>query len=405
MQTTIAALETNGTIGQARIGVSSSIHFRAADWTDVEWIDTTPFHNFSSEKAFTYGESGGVFFVYISRDVTNHAEFVKISLSTSPSVVQTITEPVQLDHFGGVQDVMLTRLSSTYSVISYVVSDYRNLQIWSSNLSTQFDVPGTPTVAYSALSRDLGPESYKAQRLSDTTAEFLVPSTDSRSRDRWQIDRVVSNIFEPDSDVNTLVKGNDFDTRVTLGESFTAYNNSYALSLDTLKASNQIGGTSVYQSDYGVVSVPIKTRGAQLVDHTVFGEVFTSLVWNVNNLKKGNAQFVEFTKVHIKVAPKLVLFATTNSNNVVDGYASNSLTDWTSMSDIQVTTAQWYRCTKRITAVLKVVPKTCKKIVGQTGGGYTPTSADLGKYLTVALKAKNLYGTATAVLPSSKAIR
>ena len=64
-------------------------------------------------------------------------------------------------------------------------------------------------------------------------------------------------------------------------------------------------------------------------------------------------------------------------------------------------TYQWYRCTKAATASTSSVPSTCTKISGATGLTYVLKSADVGRYLRVAVVAKSKAGTITILTRST----
>ena len=64
-------------------------------------------------------------------------------------------------------------------------------------------------------------------------------------------------------------------------------------------------------------------------------------------------------------------------------------------------TYQWYRCTKAATASTSTVPSTCAKISGATSGTYVLKSADVGRYVRVAVVAKSNAGTITILTRST----
>lgn len=64
-------------------------------------------------------------------------------------------------------------------------------------------------------------------------------------------------------------------------------------------------------------------------------------------------------------------------------------------------TYQWYRCTKAATASTSTVPSTCAKISGATSGTYLLKSADVGRYVRVAVVAKSNAGTITILTRST----
>ncbi|MEN9992607.1 MAG: hypothetical protein RLY83_177 [Actinomycetota bacterium] len=62
---------------------------------------------------------------------------------------------------------------------------------------------------------------------------------------------------------------------------------------------------------------------------------------------------------------------------------------------------QWFRCDYQQRAKALDVPSDCVAIGGQTADTYTPTTADSGKFLSVAVRGSNEHGSQTAYSPST----
>lgn len=75
---------------------------------------------------------------------------------------------------------------------------------------------------------------------------------------------------------------------------------------------------------------------------------------------------------------------------------------WDSMPAItERETIQWISCTSALGSATSEIPSTCANISGATTGSYQLKEADLGKYVTFKVTAKNLAGTTTVAAATS----
>lgn len=411
-QMTIAALEFTGS-SNARIGLTSTVYLRSAYWTDPLWISAGQQNSFDTQDAFLSDGYDGAFFFYIDQSDGGRAKWVKIStannpnypLPNEPAIIQSVSNPSTIEAAANLSVIKVTRLNTNHSVLTFATDAYRNLQIWRAEVSTQFDNVGIPLVAFSAASRDLTSSGYSVNRVTDNSFEIVVKSVDSRLPDYWRLDRVTTNIFDFDSDTINIAKGIDQDLSSVTGTSYESQNSGYVMAVGTTKADGTLGQTGVYRSDFGIVPVPVKTKGGSVIQQTLMHDDFEGNTFNVNLVVKGTSEFAEITKIVVKSKPMLFLYSHTYSAQPVGTAISYTLTDWTSATYVQGSSTQWLRCTKRVLAVTIGLPKTCKRIVGETNSAYTIQGADVGKYLTVQLSATNRWGTSSYIIPSTKVVK
>lgn len=401
-QTTIAALDYEGDETQVKIGLISSAYFRQPYWTDPTWIPSNLQYNFDSESAFSWGTSGGVFFVYVHRDTSNTIEIRKVTFNNDST--QTVSDPRTLSRIPGGTEPKLTFISGTKSVVTWLNTDYGALEVWASNVDSQNDQYQNDAVIWNATGKSLS-ANYEVKKVSTDTYQVLIPLNDSEVYDQRIVSTMTVSLSDGSATPAWILPGNNFELAAVLGDSYTSPDGTFGFSVKFHKSIADYGSIAIYSPDFGVIPVPIKSKKSAIVDSTVFGSFFDASFISVANLKLGNQQFLEISKIVSKLPAVSTLNFTTWGGRSIGQGLSVTGPGWSSFSYLGTTSHQWLRCTKILPTKVVGIPKFCKPISGATQSTYTLTTADRGKYVTVELSAQNRNGKSSVVAASTKQVQ
>ena len=402
-QTTVAVLENVGQYQDARIGLSTSAYFRNQYWSDPYYIASNAIFNFDVNNAFTWGLSGGVYFVYVTRDSSNSIAVRKIY--TSNVDPQTVTDPQIVSRIVGGQNPKVTYLSATRSVITWLNTDYSALEVWTAPVDTENDNYGNDYVVYNNTFRFLGDSDYHVKKVSGDTFQVLLSMNDGYYYDKWSVAVATVNLADGANSNSVLLQGDDNDTRPAIGESYTAPDGSFGTSVKVRSGETAFSSVWVYSPDFGLVPVPVKAKKATVLGSSIFGWSYDSSLLSTANVRLGTQEFLEVTRIQSKAVPTSIApFGVYNAREV-GSTATVGNPVWSSASYLGTTSYQWVRCSVRLVTKVVGLPKACKKIQGANQATYVLTTADRGKFVSVILSAQNRNGASSVVAASSKKVK